>query len=116
VKVNSNFDICHICGTYGKLSFEHVPPRAAFNDRRILHVAFEEIIATETLIELPESFNSEEPVLTPYADHADPATTIRAVGMVMRSLAKRIRPCGSSLILAAALLCDTPSTCFLFVF
>ena len=26
---------CHICGTYGKLSFEHVPPKSAFNDRPI---------------------------------------------------------------------------------
>jgi hypothetical protein len=24
---------CHICGRHGPLSFEHVPPRAAFNDR-----------------------------------------------------------------------------------
>jgi hypothetical protein len=24
---------CHICGTYTKLSFEHVPPHSAFNDR-----------------------------------------------------------------------------------
>jgi hypothetical protein len=46
---NPNFDLCHLCGTYGKLSFEHVPPRAAFNDQRILHVAFEKIIAAENL-------------------------------------------------------------------
>ena len=26
------FGNCRICGTYTKLSFEHVPPRAAFND------------------------------------------------------------------------------------
>lgn len=26
---------CHICGTFGPLSFEHIPPRAAFNDRPI---------------------------------------------------------------------------------
>ncbi len=26
---------CHICGVYGELSYEHVPPQSAFNDRRI---------------------------------------------------------------------------------
>lgn len=25
---------CHICGTYGKLSFEHIPPESALNRRR----------------------------------------------------------------------------------
>jgi hypothetical protein len=25
---------CSICGNFGKLSFEHIPPRAAFNDQR----------------------------------------------------------------------------------
>ena len=29
------WDICHICGLYKKLSFEHVPPEAAFNDRPV---------------------------------------------------------------------------------
>jgi len=28
---NRFFGICHICGEHKKLSFEHVPPRAAFN-------------------------------------------------------------------------------------
>jgi len=45
--------ICHICGSYRKLSFEHVPPRAAFNHQRILHIAFEKILASETLDEIP---------------------------------------------------------------
>ena len=27
---------CHLCGQVGKLSFEHVPPEAAFNDHRLL--------------------------------------------------------------------------------
>ncbi len=27
---------CHICGTFGPLSFEHVPPRAAFNDQPVV--------------------------------------------------------------------------------
>jgi hypothetical protein len=32
------FGDCHICGLYSKLSFEHVPPEAAFNDRNIRQV------------------------------------------------------------------------------
>ena len=43
------FGICHLCGVHGKLSFEHVPPEAAFNDRRILHTAFEKILASDDL-------------------------------------------------------------------
>jgi hypothetical protein len=35
--------ICHICGTYGKLTFEHTPPEAAFNDHRVLRADFRRI-------------------------------------------------------------------------
>lgn len=28
--------VCRICGTEGQLTFEHVPPRAAFNDRPVI--------------------------------------------------------------------------------
>ncbi len=28
--------ICHICGSNGPLSFEHVPPRSAFNDKPVV--------------------------------------------------------------------------------
>jgi hypothetical protein len=35
---------CHICGEYGKLSFEHIPPRAAFNERRVIAVNFEQAL------------------------------------------------------------------------
>lgn len=28
--------ICHICGIFGQLSFEHVPPQAAFNNRAVV--------------------------------------------------------------------------------
>jgi hypothetical protein len=50
----SIFDTCHIfiCGEHKKLSFEHVPPQAAFNDQRILHSAFEKVLASENLDEL----------------------------------------------------------------
>ncbi len=27
---------CSLCGDYGELTFEHVPPKAAFNDRGVL--------------------------------------------------------------------------------
>jgi hypothetical protein len=34
--------ICHICGSYGPLSFEHIPPRAAFNNRAVVKIKFED--------------------------------------------------------------------------
>jgi hypothetical protein len=34
---------CHICGRIGPLSYEHVPPRAAYNDKPILLSSFEDI-------------------------------------------------------------------------
>ncbi len=36
--------ICHICGRYTDLTFEHVPPRAAFNEHTVILVNFEEAI------------------------------------------------------------------------
>src|ERR671939_205972 len=33
---------CRICGNNGELSFEHVPPRAAFNDRPVRSTSFDE--------------------------------------------------------------------------
>jgi hypothetical protein len=38
---------CRICGAYGPLSFEHVPPRSAFNSRPILRATIEEIERAE---------------------------------------------------------------------
>jgi hypothetical protein len=46
------FGICHICGEHKKLSFEHVPPRAAFNKNPILRSSFENVVASENLDEL----------------------------------------------------------------
>jgi hypothetical protein len=37
--------ICHICGNYGDLTFEHVPPGAAFNDRRVIRVTLGQAIS-----------------------------------------------------------------------
>lgn len=35
---------CCICGVVGKLTFEHVPPEAAFNDRKVFHAKIEELL------------------------------------------------------------------------
>jgi hypothetical protein len=36
--------ICHICGINGPLSFEHIPPRAASNNRPVITIQFNNII------------------------------------------------------------------------
>lgn len=43
------YGTCRLCGTYGKLSFEHVPPHAAFNHQRILLTRFEKFLQAENL-------------------------------------------------------------------
>ncbi len=35
---------CHICGVEGRLSFEHVPPKSAFNDQRVLTIGYDTAI------------------------------------------------------------------------
>lgn len=35
---------CHLCGAHGALSFEHVPPRAAFNDRPIVEAGIDQLL------------------------------------------------------------------------
>jgi hypothetical protein len=35
---------CHICGAYGKLSYEHIPPRSAFNDKPVLYTTILKIL------------------------------------------------------------------------
>ena len=32
----SNTGFCRLCGNYGKLTFEHIPPKAAFNNHQQL--------------------------------------------------------------------------------
>ena len=38
---------CCICGEEGKLSFEHVPPRAAYNDQRIFETNIQAMLNAE---------------------------------------------------------------------
>ena len=37
---------CHICGEYGELSFEHIPPQAALNKGQVKAYSGEEILKT----------------------------------------------------------------------
>ncbi|MCK5345429.1 MAG: hypothetical protein KAR20_18600, partial [Candidatus Heimdallarchaeota archaeon] len=36
--------ICRICGASGKLSYEHLPPKAAFNDRNVIKLSGNKLI------------------------------------------------------------------------
>ena len=38
---------CHICGNTTKLSFEHVPPKKAFNNRPLVYTALKEMIGID---------------------------------------------------------------------
>lgn len=40
----NNFGECRICGMIGKLTFEHIPPEAAFNDRKVFHAKIDQLI------------------------------------------------------------------------
>jgi len=41
------YGVCHICGEYTKLSFEHVPPKAAFNSKPVVNANIEALIKKE---------------------------------------------------------------------
>jgi hypothetical protein len=40
----AKFGPCHICGVLSKLSFEHVPPRAAYNDQRVFEADIKALV------------------------------------------------------------------------
>jgi hypothetical protein len=44
--------VCHLCGTSGPLTFEHVPPRAAFNEHRVLEADIQKLIGSDLLADL----------------------------------------------------------------
>ena len=44
--------LCHLCGSFGPLTFEHVPPSAAFNDHRVLETDIHKLIGSDLLADL----------------------------------------------------------------
>jgi hypothetical protein len=48
----SKIGLCHLCGSNGALSFEHVPPEAAFNDQRVLESDIHKLLGGDLIKEL----------------------------------------------------------------
>lgn len=45
---NQQYGICALCGEYKKLTYEHIPPKAAFNSSTVRSVTAEEIIGNNS--------------------------------------------------------------------
>ena len=46
------YGICHLCGFHRQLTFEHVPPEAAFNGQKVLLSDIQKVLAGDMLKEL----------------------------------------------------------------
>jgi hypothetical protein len=44
---NRPIGTCHICGVNCKLSYEHIPPQSAFNDRKVIKLSGKELIGLD---------------------------------------------------------------------
>lgn len=49
MKLNKHINVCHICGERDKLTYEHVPPKAAFNDKPCNLVSLQTMLEKDTL-------------------------------------------------------------------
>ena len=50
---------CHICGNYGPLSFEHVPPKKAFNENSLVRVKFKEAMELAPITPVKEDIQQQ---------------------------------------------------------
>lgn len=62
--------VCNICGNYGKLSFEHVPPKGAFNDRPVIKGISKILLVAYQEKRLKDEFNRKELAPTHYVKNA----------------------------------------------
>lgn len=69
---------CRLCGTVTRLSFEHVPPRSAFNDNPIVDPDVKKLIGSDT----------ENPfeILVPFGRDADDARAAVALDPAARDI------------------------------
>jgi hypothetical protein len=57
----SKFGTCHLCNSTGKLSFEHVPPKAAFNDQGVLEADIRKVLDGNLIEELENPTGTNNP-------------------------------------------------------
>src|SRR5215207_914300 len=72
--------ICHLCGQVKVLSFEHVPPEKAFNDKPAFLIPFEEAIHLGPDDE-PQSRPKKQQAAWAASPSVSHATTRRGAGM-----------------------------------
>lgn len=64
---------CRICGLSGPLTFDHVPPRSAFNNRPILWTAGTDVLVRDSLDDIGAPSSSDAPAVIHCAlDQIDP--------------------------------------------
>lgn len=49
---------CRLCGNYKKLSFEHVPPKSAFNDHQVLFQTMQDMLRGHSFKKFPRGIGS----------------------------------------------------------
>jgi hypothetical protein len=76
---------CCICGSIGKLTFEHVPPAAAFNDRRVFQAKIDELLGGKWTPGEPVTRGKFVQRGAGRHSLAENATTIPALGMARRT-------------------------------
>jgi hypothetical protein len=56
----NHYGPCHLCGRTGKLSFEHVPPEAAFNDQKVLLADIHKVLGGGMFAQLENPTGKEQ--------------------------------------------------------
>lgn len=69
MRKDKKFGKCHICGIIGKLSFEHVPPKKAFNSRKVLTVSGDEMLLRQDIPPWEMSGRKLEQIQQGYGGH-----------------------------------------------
>ena len=47
--MSKNYDFCAICGKYGKLSFDHIPPQSCGNNQNVYYYSFQQFVTDPKL-------------------------------------------------------------------